>query len=301
MRSILALLSLAVLFTACEPTLESKLKSQMVDAPADQAGKDKNQLLQYAIDNQLDVQSTPSGILYVMENMGEGDAHPDENSYITAHYHGTLTDGTVFDSSVDRGETFQFSLGGVIPGWQEAIKMLKKGGKGKFLIPSGMAYGPRGAGGAIPPNTPLVFDIELIEFADQAEMAAKQNAIDQEAIAQFIGEKGLETKQTESGIHYILEKEGTGDAHPEASSKVTVHYHGTLLDGTVFDSSVDRGETISFGLNQVIPGWQEAIPLLKKGGKGKFIIPSTLAYGNRQAGKIPPNSVLVFDVELFDF
>ena len=83
--------------------------------------------------------------------------------------------------------------------------------------------------------------------------------------------------------------------------KVTVHYHGTLLDGTVFDSSVERGEPISFSLGQVIPGWQEGIPYLKKGGKGKLIIPSHLAYGGRRAGKIPPFSVLVFEVELIDF
>ena len=111
----------------------------------------------------------------------------------------------------------------------------------------------------------------------------------------------MKTKQTKSGIHYVMEKEGEGDAHPTVNSQVTVHYRGTLLDGTVFDSSYDRGEPISFKLSQVIPGWQEAIPLLKKGGKATFVIPSGMAYGARKAGKIPPNSVLAFEVELIDF
>lgn len=300
MKIFFPVLALLLMLSACEPSAQDKLKSQMVDSPTAQADIDKNLILQYAIDNNLDVKATPSGIYYTIETPGEGEASPDNGSLVTAHYHGMLLDGKVFDSSIDRGEPLKFQLGGVIPGWQEAIPMLKKGGKGKFLIPSTLAYGPRGAGGVIPPNAVLVFDIELVDFVDQAEAAAQQNKIDQELITEHITANNLETKQTESGIHYIIEKEGKGD-HPNIDSKVTVHYHGTLLDGTVFDSSVDRGETISFGLRQVIPGWQEAIPLLKKGGKGKFIIPSSLAYGDRSQGKIPANSVLVFDVELFDF
>ena len=77
-----------------------------------------------------------------------------------------------------------------------------------------------------------------------------------------------------------------------------MHYHGTLLDGTVFDSSVDRGEPISFGLNQVIKGWTEGLQLMVVGEKARFFIPSELAYGNRSAGKIAPGSTLIFEVEL---
>jgi peptidylprolyl isomerase len=88
------------------------------------------------------------------------------------------------------------------------------------------------------------------------------------------------------------------DIKPKASDSVTVHYHGTLLDGTVFDSSVDRGQSIVFGLNQVIPGWTEGVQLMSVGDKYRFFIPSQLAYGNRSAGKIEGGSVLIFDVEL---
>ena len=103
---------------------------------------------------------------------------------------------------------------------------------------------------------------------------------------------------TTSGLQYKVLQAGTGATHPNATDRVKVHYHGTLLDGTVFDSSVDRGEPISFGLNQVIAGWTEGLQLMVEGEKTRLFIPSELAYGNRSAGKIKPGSTLIFDVEL---
>jgi len=103
---------------------------------------------------------------------------------------------------------------------------------------------------------------------------------------------------TTSGLQYTVLQAGTGATHPNATDRVKVHYHGTLIDGTVFDSSVDRGEPISFGLNQVIAGWTEGLQLMVEGEKTRLFIPSELAYGNRSAGKIKPGSTLIFDVEL---
>lgn len=108
-------------------------------------------------------------------------------------------------------------------------------------------------------------------------------------------------KTTSSGLQYKVLEAGEGTDHPGPKSNVTVHYHGTLLDGTVFDSSVDRGQSISFGLNQVIPGWTEGVQLMVVGEKTRFYIPSYLAYGNRAAGAIKPGSTLIFDVELIAF
>ena len=102
---------------------------------------------------------------------------------------------------------------------------------------------------------------------------------------------------TSSGLQYKILKEGEGES-PKETEKVEVHYHGTLIDGTVFDSSVDRGESITFPVNGVIPGWVEALQLMKTGAKFKLFIPSELAYGNRGQGKIGPNSTLIFEVEL---
>jgi len=99
-------------------------------------------------------------------------------------------------------------------------------------------------------------------------------------------------------LQFLVLTAGEGDSHPTAKSKVKVHYHGTLLDGTVFDSSVERNEPISFGLNQVIKGWTEGLQLMVVGEKTRLFIPAELGYGNNAAGKIPPGSLLIFDVEL---
>jgi len=121
------------------------------------------------------------------------------------------------------------------------------------------------------------------------------------------GEKFLAENKTKpgvvtlpSGLQYQILKEGNGPK-PTAADKVKTHYHGTLIDGTVFDSSVDRGQPISFPVGGVIKGWTEALQLMPVGSKWRLFIPSDLAYGERQAGpKIGPNSALIFDVELLD-
>ena len=123
-----------------------------------------------------------------------------------------------------------------------------------------------------------------------------------EAIAagkKFLEENKLKegVSTTESGLQYEVIKMGKG-AKPTATDKVKVHYHGTLTDGTVFDSSVDRGEPITFALNQVIPGWTEGVQLMPVGSKFRFYVPQELGYGARQAGSIPPYSTLIFEVEL---
>lgn len=105
---------------------------------------------------------------------------------------------------------------------------------------------------------------------------------------------------THSGLQYKVLQEGTGSTHPTASSTVKVHYHGMLTDGTVFDSSVERGEPISFPLGKVIKGWQEGLQLMVEGQKVRLFIPSTLGYGKSGSGPIPPAAVLVFDVELLE-
>ena len=104
--------------------------------------------------------------------------------------------------------------------------------------------------------------------------------------------------QTKSGLQYRVLREGSGKS-PKATNNVRVHYKGTLIDGTQFDSSYDRGAPITFPLNRVIPGWTEGVQLMKEGAKYEFVIPANLAYGNRGAGKvIPGGATLVFEVEL---
>lgn len=130
-----------------------------------------------------------------------------------------------------------------------------------------------------------------------AEEIGKVNAA---AGEEFLGKNGQrsEVKITTSGLQYEVLEEGTG-IQPKATDRVMVHYTGKLIDGTVFDSSVERGEPATFGVTQVIPGWVEALQLMKEGAKWRLFIPSNLAYGHNGAGGvIGPNATLIFDVEL---
>ena len=113
--------------------------------------------------------------------------------------------------------------------------------------------------------------------------------------------KRTEVLSTDSGLQYEVTEEGNG-SKPSDSDTVTVHYHGTLIDGTVFDSSVERGTPASFGVNQVIPGWTEALQLMSVGAKYRLYIPQELAYGANPhpGGPIQPYSALIFDVELIE-
>lgn len=167
----------------------------------------------------------------------------------------------------------------------------------------------RGVATVLDGDKPLLADGELATLREglgrrmqeraraETEAAAKTNAA---AGAAFLADnakvKGVVT--TGSGLQYMVLRQGSG-ARPHASSRVRVHYEGKLLDGTVFDSSYERRDPATFGLNQVIAGWTEGLQLMPEGGKYRFWIPSDIAYGrNGSPGGIPPNSTLVFEVEL---
>lgn len=132
------------------------------------------------------------------------------------------------------------------------------------------------------------------------DLEKKAEAMAREEGEKFLAENGKKenVRSTASGLQYVVEKEGDG-AQPSASDEVTVHYTGKLLNGTVFDSSVNRGEPATFPLNRVIPGWTEGVQLMKEGAKYTFFIPSDLAYGaGGVPNVIPPHSTPIFEVEL---
>ena len=128
--------------------------------------------------------------------------------------------------------------------------------------------------------------------AQAGEMNAKAG---KEYLANNAKEEGV--KETESGLQYLVVKEGNGKK-PGPNDVVTVHYTGRLIDGTVFDSSVERGEPATFAVGQVIPGWVEGLQLMSEGSAYRLFIPSELAYGEHGTGPIQPNSTLIFDVQL---
>ncbi|MFT5427166.1 MAG: FKBP-type peptidyl-prolyl cis-trans isomerase FklB [Gammaproteobacteria bacterium] len=157
-------------------------------------------------------------------------------------------------------------------------------------------------------SDPRISMEEMREIVSKYKEDITKQQEDQKAANQKIGDDFLaENKKKEgvieskSGLQYKILKAGDGK-RPTAESSVTIHYKGTLIDGTVFDSSYDRGEPAEISLAQVIKGWQEAVPMMKIGSKWQIYIPSQLAYGDRAASEdIGPNSTLIFDIELISF
>lgn len=186
--------------------------------------------------------------------------------------------------------------------------------QGRRLAAGGIELDPeliaRGYRDAFKKADPLISDEDLnaafAEFDKKVAALRKEKTEKASAENKAEGEKFLAAnakkegvKTTKSGLQYKILKEGTGKT-PGPEDKVKTHYHGTLIDGTVFDSSVQRKEPIIFPVKGVISGWTEALQLMKEGGKWRLFIPSDLAYGERGSGAIGPNAVLQFDVELLE-
>lgn len=151
-------------------------------------------------------------------------------------------------------------------------------------------------------DTELNAAYQVIHQRQQAEAAARQAeaaAHSQSFLQENAKREGVTT--TDSGLQYEVLASGSGAEKPTATSTVVTHYHGTLADGSIFDSSVNRGEPATFGVNQVISGWTEALQMMTVGDKWRIACPPELAYGDRGAGDaVPPNAALIFDIELLD-
>jgi FKBP-type peptidyl-prolyl cis-trans isomerase FkpA len=146
----------------------------------------------------------------------------------------------------------------------------------------------------------LILVLLIVAFScKKSDEEENKNLTDDEKIQQYLDENSINATKHESGLYYTIEDPGSGGS-PDQNSIVEVRYKGYLLDGTVFDET-SGSSTVSFSLSILIEGWQIGIPLMQKGGSGTFFLPSSLGYGNNQVGDIPPNSVLIFEIELVDF
>ena len=234
--------------------------------------------------------TTKSGLKYRILRKSDGEK-PLARDKVEVNYKGWLDNGKVFDSSYERGESISFGLKQVIPGWTEGMQLVGKGGKIELEIPYKLGYGERGSPPVIPGKATLHFIVELLDIIPGPK-PVEPGPEDKDAPKEF--------KTTASGLKYRVLRKADGKK-PSAKNEVTVHYKGWLDNGETFDSSYERGESISFPLNQVIPGWTEGMQLVGKGGMIELEIPYKLGYGERgQPPVIPAKATLHFLVELID-
>jgi len=251
-----------------------------------------------------EVVTLDSGLKYFDDSLGTGrEVLTDE--LVTLHFSGwVITDtsnlfsdwtndelrrNSMIGNSKLRNQPVKFVVGGnsFIKGVDEGIVGMKIGGRRTIIIPSDLAYGEEGIG-PIPPNSDLKLVVELMDVKERI-------------VVEMWEVDSTKLSTTESGLQYSIISEGEGE-NADSGNVVTVHYSGFLADGTKFDSSVERDDPFSFllGTGQVIPGWEEGLKLMRKGGKARLVIPPELGYGGVSVGTIPPNSTLFFDVELVD-
>jgi FKBP-type peptidyl-prolyl cis-trans isomerase len=233
-----------------------------------------------------DAEITATGLASRVLVAGTGADQPAVADTVSVHYSGWTTDGQLFDSSVQRGEPTSFPLNRVIKGWTEGLQLMVAGEKRRFWIPAELAYGENAGGGR--PSGMLVFDVELLSV--KKAPVAPNTPADVAAVPD-------NAERRDSGLASRVLTAGSGSTSPKKESMVTVHYSGWTLDGQLFDSSVLRGEPVTFGLFQVIAGWTEGVQLMVEGETRRFWIPAKLAYGDKPQGGAP-SGMLVFDVEL---
>lgn len=222
-----------------------------------------------------DAVKSPSGLATKVLVKGTGTDHPAKDDVVVVQYTGWKTDGTMFDSSLSKGKPATFGVARVIAGFSEGLQLMVKGEKRRLWIPESLAYK-----GQREPKGTLVFDVELLDIPSRAPADVKAPPPD--------------ARKTASGLAYKVLRQGVGGRHPRPTGSVVVNYTGWTTDGKMFDSSVVRGETATFGVDQVIPGWSEGLQLMVEGEKMRFWIPEDIAY----KGKSAPYGMLVFDVEL---
>lgn len=236
-------------------------------------------------------EKSESGLASQLLEEGEGGDKPGPSDVVVAHFNGWLEDGALLESTVMNGKPAQFKLDQVtIKGWVEGLQLMTKGERRRFWIPAALGFGENPPPGA--PKGDLIFDFQLLDFKEIPKGPEQIPAPDDVSIAPS------DSIATDSGLASKVLAEGSGSHYPSETDEVLVHYTGWTTDGKMFDSSVARGEPISFPLNGVIKGWTEGVQLMVEGEKRRFWIPGKLAYGDTPTRPGAPSGQLVFDVEL---
>ncbi len=284
-----------------------------ISSPQAMEQKEKETLAKFITDNKITNAPQPSGLYYIEQTEGKG-IKIDSGCQVIYNVKISMLDGKqVFGQDSMK---FVFGKRPDMTGFLEGIKLMKKGGKARLILPSQLAFGERGYR-EIPPYTTIIYDVQVLDVKSKAEYekadaAEKKKAAQKKESAKksesgllqkYLKDNKINAKPTASGLYYIEKVKGTGP-QVHAGSKVSVQYTGTLLDGKKFDSSRDKGGKpydVEVGKGQVIKGWDEGLTKMCKGGKAILIVPSSMGYGEQgMGGNIPPYSTLVFDLEVVD-
>jgi FKBP-type peptidyl-prolyl cis-trans isomerase len=228
--------------------------------------------------------TTASGLKYSVLKEGSG-GRPKTGSLVTVHYSGWLTDGTPFDSSVERGEPFQFALGNgsVIQGWDEGVALMQKGSRFKLTVPYELAYGEQGRPPMIPPKSTLIFEVELLDFTIVPEMVAA--APDKQV-------------KLPSGIVYQVLEAGAGETAP-VGYLCEFEYALFTTEGELLDSSHARNTTVKDTCGESRMGFMnEVLPLMRPGAWWRVDVPTQMAFGSRPVPKLAPDSTSVWQLRL---
>lgn len=227
-----------------------------------------------------DAEKTASGLAYKVLQEGTGANRPDANDLVVVHYSGWLAeDGSVFDSSVARGEPALLPLEALIDGWTEGLQLMSEGASWRLWIPGELAY--QGIEGR--PQGMLVFDVELLEVRKIPPTP------------EHLGEPPADAERSESGLAWKVLRPGTGEGNPGPGDTVRVHYIGWNTAGQWFDASLAKGAAAELEFDTLIAGWKEALAAMVPGEKRRLWVPAGLAYDG-EAGK--PQGPLTFEVEL---
>jgi len=266
--------------------------------------------------NQNRVQVTESGLKYQMHDDNTDARQAKVGDVMTIHLNLKNNRDSVLRNTQKEGTPLKLVL--QVPpfkgSFEEGLAMLSKGDSATFFVSADSLFSKNMQ--PLPPGvtkgSDIAFSVKVVEVQSeeeymkaQASLRDKQKGVDAKTIADYVAKNNLSAQKTPTGLHYIVTQPGAGAA-PQAGDVVKVKYTGRLLDGKVFDSSNNNPQTAAgvdfqLGRGMVIPGWEEGVMKLRKGGKGTLIIPSALAYGTEGAGGvIPPNTVILFDVELVD-
>ena len=276
---------------------------------------EKAEIKKYVEDNNITEKPNTLGLYIIYTKHGTG-TKIDTGCHVTMNYKISLMNGKEVYSTFELPKPLKFNFG--IPvdtkGFGYGVSTLRGGDKARFIVPSSLAFGYKG-NGTVAPYQPVIYDVDILSVETKSEYEKEQldEQKEEQMIAdslkkvepiereKYLKDNKITVKPLPSGLYYIPVTVGTGPK-AEPGKMVKVHYTGKLLNGKVFDSSRKRNSPIEFmlGRGQVIKGWDEGISMMRQGGKATLIIPSNIAYSDRDMGVVPPYSTLVFDVELVE-